>query len=507
MHTLRRPRFSLSTALLTLALAGTFAAGCGGTQHVASGACATPKEGMSASQWDQWAACVENRESKPVDDCRGAFVFAQSMTPAALEAATRCTLGASLASDGAVIGDALNRVQTNDGRVEAIARGLAPHYTNARYGSSLATSLNAGSERALGFHFGVIEEPARTELIRTAFGWGLRALAEASLPWITNPEILAEHAEVLGSSAGGRRDITDVDRFALVATGQWGAEQIIRCAEGRHRACPDNADASFLRLLQHDTRADHTTVGTSRVMEQLQRTQTDPEISALLLDWLAAPTTPNRDAMIRSLRNNVASHTAPIEMRTSIAQGANAALCDTEEFNRARGIQAAGSDAPTAPWLIFLERCAASVWTLEDLLRIYGHGRAIYASPAVLETMDARVVDATAGASCAQTKALADQVAQWHVDRIPTMPTVYAELHRLLPACQSVLQPEIARIAQDTAAAPEARFASIVELARSGDRAQCRQIARIPTTTTVEGDTIRLIGAEFRKEEATAACR
>lgn len=500
-------RIHSSLAVATIGLAALFASACGASQKAGREKCASPREGMSTQQWDQWAGCVNAGEVPVVDDCRGAFMFAQSMTPAALEAATRCTLSAKVATDGAVIGTALQSVVSSDGRVEAIARGLAPHYTNATFGSSFATQLQPNGERALGFHLGKIEEPARSEVIRTAFAWGLRTLAEASLPHISDPSILARDAESLARSAEGRRDLTEVDRFALVATGRWGATEIINCKEGVHRACPSGGDVSHLRLLQHDTTSTRTSAGSSRVLEQLRNTTTDPDISSILIDWVSAPNTPNGSQILDSLRAGMAATETSEAFRMSTAQGANATLCSTESFDHPRRIQTHATETPTAPWLVFLERCASNFWTFEDVLRVYAHGRNINASPRIYTILDAKITESAQGATCGQVKALATQVATWNTNRLDTTSAVYAELFRVLPSCRNDLRADLQRIARDSSAGAEARLAAIAELARSGDRSLCSSVSGISTTVTRDGQTITLRGATLRKEEARQLCR
>lgn len=500
-------RTSRPLLLASFGLFALVASSCGSSQRGAEDRCPTAREGLSSAQWDQWAGCAQTGVDVSPSDCRGAYVYAQAMSPLALEAATRCLLSSGESSDAGLVGETLQQVVTSDGRVESIARGLAPHYTNAKHGNAFAGALQQTGERALGFHIGKIEEPARTELIRTAFAWGLRTLAEASLPFISDPSVLARDAESLASSAEGRRNLTEVDRFALVATGRWGANEIITCKDGRHRACPDAGDVSHLRLLQHDRQSTRTSVGTSRVAEQLQSTITDPDISSIVLDWLADPSTPNNRAMMDSIRNGMASAETSMGFRMSTAQGANSLLCSPDGFEVARGIQTNASTTPTEPWLVFLNRCATQVWTFEEILRIYGHGRNINASPAVFEAMDARILESAENATCSQVKALADQVATWNTTRVPTMPVVYAELHRVLPSCQSTLKADVVRVARDTNAAPEARLASIAQLARSGDRSLCGSVSGIATTRRHDGRTVTLPGAVQAKADATAACR
>lgn len=501
-------RFLGLTLLTSLAFGALFASGCGAKQRTNGQNCASPREGMNATAWDQWAQCTEQSPASAPDNCRASLTYAQSMTPSALEAATRCILSAGVGADGLIIGTAIERVHTTDGRVQAIARGLAPHYRHSIHGQSFANGLRADGERAFSHHLGIIPDDTRNEVIRTAFAWGLRMVATAALPYIHDNELVADDAEAIAQAALGRSDITDLERFALVATGRWGAEEIINCGAGRHSACPDGGDLSHLRLLQHDTRRAPTSVSSARVTEQLHRAQTDPEISAILVDWLARPATPNGQALLTNIRDGMASTGPSLAFRTATAQGANAALCDTEQFNGARSIQrAAAPDAPTAPWLIFLTRCAGSIWTFEDILRIYAHGLDINATPEVRDIMDTRVRHEAEGATCDQVKALADRVNTWRADRIMTNAVVYGELYRVLPRCQATLRATVQTIARDSNAHPEARLAAIGALAEAGDRSQCGSVSSIRTTTVREGDTVRLRGAERRKEAVQRMCR
>lgn len=502
----RAPRALLVSSFSLLAAAASLSA-CGGAQKGMTHGCPTVKDGASATSWDRWAACVDHGDLTNVDTCRSSMLYVQGMSVAALEASTRCVLSANARDDGRLVAEALNKVVTNDEKVAAIARGFAPNFRFDPHGSSFASVLSSHAEHALGRHLGAMPEATRNELIRTAFGWGLRDLAQASIPFISNPDMIRQQAETIANGAQGSRDLSPVERYALVVTGRWSANDIVACHEGQHRACRTASGENTLHLLAHDTTSRRTSIGASQVSGQLGKNGEDAETAGILLNWLAQPGTPNGEAILIGMRQGMADTRTDIHFRRSVALGANAALCSTEGFTDVSRYAVLISPTPTEPWSLFLDRCIDQFWTVEDLLRVAAHGGDIHANAGQRTAMDTKLKAELDAVDCSTLTQLGERVATWKTSRVPMNGIVWSELARLEPRCASSFSPKLKAVVSNSAAHPEARYAAIAALAANGDRSSCSQRTAVSAWDTERSGVPVGPATERRQREAQQACR
>lgn len=453
----------LSAALLFTA--------CGAKQS--GHGCPTVKEGLSAGSWQNWAQCVDEGRIDDPDVCRSAMLYAQGMTPTALEAATRCALSAHNREDGSLVGNTLQRVATNDERSTALARGLAPHYTNATHGARLASALTNAGELALAKNLENIPAPTRDEVIRTAFAWGLNIISDASLPYIDASDEWADALQEMAQRAANARTLNAAERLSLVVTGQWDANNILDCAEGRVRGC-ENADVNeAAQLLRHDTRSPRNSVGASRVMGTLVHENINHASVELVLDWVSSPTTPNSQSLMASLRNSLASTTANAAFRMSLAEGANAELCNSVAFPQMASYAVSSSREPTEAWSVFIDRCT-SLWAAEDLARVLSVGAESNINDTQRQALRNKLQTELEAGTCEQVQALGERVMSVRTTHAAKRGIVWAELSNARQDCAQSLQPKLQQTAESADAHPEARLSAIVALAEQGQRQSCQ---------------------------------
>lgn len=496
-----RSLFIMSGALL---LASATLSACGARQG--GDACPSVKEGLSPGAWESWATCVEAGQVQGADTCRTAMTYAQGMTPAALAAGTRCVLAADSAEDGGLVGDVLQRIAGDEERVAGLARGLAPNYRHDTHGARFASSLGQAAERALAAQLGAIPEGTRDEIIRTAFAWGLRELSDAGLPFIRDTEAWSEELEGMAARAANARTLSVADQLSLVATGRWGANEVLDCLAGTGRGCEATDVNQAAQLLQHDTRASRNAIGTSRVVDTLANDELSTQSVSILLDWVSAPTTPNGEALLRSLRTSIAATGTSEAYRMRVAEGANAQLCASRSFPQVAIYAMSSSPTPTAPWRVFIDRCT-DLWGAEDLARVLSVGVDSHISDAQRALLRQKLSTELAGGTCEQVAALGQTVIDTPTAHDAKRGIVWAELSRARTDCSAALQAPLRATADSTDAHPEARLRAIEALATSGDRQRCSAIDRAQQWNAERTGVPVGNGVIPARDAARAACR
>lgn len=496
-----RSLFITASALL---LASLTLSACGARQD--GRGCPSVKEGLSPGAWESWATCVDTGQIQDADTCRTAMTYAQSMTPNALEAATRCVLAADSAEDGGLVGDVLQRVANDEALVAGLARGLAPNYLHATHGGRFASAVGQAAERALGAQLGHIPEATRDELIRTAFAWGLRDLSDAGLPFIRDTEAWREELEGMAARAANARDLSLADQLSLVATGRWGANEVLDCLASTGRGCENTDVNQAAQLLQHDTRSSRNTVGTSRVVETLGNNDLSTESVTILLDWVSAPTTPNGEALLSSLRTSVAATGTSEAYRMRVAEGANAGLCASHAFPRVAHYALSSSRTPTDPWRVFIDRCT-EIWRAEDLARVLSVGVDSHINDTQRARIREKLASELAGGTCEQVNALGEAVMTVPTTHASKRGIVWAELYRARTDCGATLQAPLRATVDNAEAHPEARLRAIEALAASGDRQRCSAIDRAQQWNADRSGVPVGNGVAPAREAARAACR
>ena len=503
----RQGRFrQVALGLLAVGFASLSLSACGAKQS-GSGSCPKIKEGISSGGWEQWAACANEGRIQDANVCRSALVYAQGMTPTAMEAATRCVLQAQSRDDGSLIGETLQRVATNRTSVAALARGLAPHYSHDVHGGRFASVVGESGERALGQQLEQIPAPTREELIRTAFAWGLRHLAQAGLGYIEDPSVYREEMETIARRAETSTSLSEVDRYTMVLTGRWGANQILDCHEGKNQACSDGPSAETLRLLEHDRSASRSSVAAARVTGALGTLAADNRSVEIVLDWLSDPSTPNSSSMLDSLRNSVASTSASSEFRRTVAEGANAALCDSRSFPRAAQYAVSSSRTPTNEWATFLSRCIDNFWRAEDFARVLATGYEINASEAQRAKIRSSLFSDLQSGTCGEVEALGTLVSTNHPARNAKEGIIWAEFSDLRRDCAAGFSGKLKQVAGNSEAHPEARLAAIAALAKNGDKSLCGQRSAAERWNADRTGIPVGRGVAVRLQEANNACR
>lgn len=506
MFTIHRVFRTSSLGMLALILAGSALSACGARQG-GSGNCPKVKEGISAGAWEEWASCVDDGRIANPDVCRASLAYAQSMTPSAVESATRCVLKAQSRDDGSTIGEAIQRIASHPNLSAGFARGLAPHYSHDIHGGRFASSIGASGERALGQQLGQVPEATRNELLRTAFAWGLQDLAQAGLPYIQDPTLLQSEMETIAQRAQNSRNLSEVERFTLVTTGRWGANDILDCLEGKNRACPGGPTTETLQLLEHDRSPRRNSIAAARVTGTLADVASDNRSVQIVLDWIAAPTTPNSEALMSSLRTSVASTSASQAFRHKVADAANAELCSSTAFPSAAHYAVSSSRTPTPEWTLFLNRCIQNFWRAEDFARVLATGYEINATDLQRVEIRRRLAESLQEGSCQQVEALGAQVASANHARNGKEGIIWAELSALRSDCAASFRAPLQAVVSNAQAHPEARLAGIAALAKQNDKSVCRQIESAQSWNAERTGIPVGRGVPIRLDEARAACR
>lgn len=470
-------RFNFAVfALLALAAVAT---ACGGAQRSGQGAtCPSYRAELDDAAQTRWAQCAEEGRYD-VADCRRALSDVRSLTPDAVAAAQRCVLTLGERSDGQVAAETLNTLVADEQRGYSAVVGLDRAFSEERHAGSFSSVITRRGENLIADHLSALSPPTRLALVRTAFRWGLDDLASRGLHYIEDREALADVLAPYARQLDPRAPADETQRFALVVSGEWGADDVLYCYEGRTHACQQWTGTSPLSLLPLTTDR-RTSSAVGRAAEQLSTAHEDPEAVAGVTQFLSQPESPNGQRILEAMVRSIASPDVDEAYRRSLANATTAAMCSTENLpiHAARAGTGAADEAATEPWSVFIANCNRQWWQAEDRLRAIAMGGLLKVSSTVSADITASLHSELADTTCEQKAALIDRVRTWRPSLVPNAGQLLVEIAGAHPECAPDLRSEIRALATDSGAHPEARLRAIAYLAENGDPSLCSNIQR-----------------------------
>lgn len=495
----------ISLALLCLSAILT---ACGGAQRGGQGtSCPDYRAELSDDAQTRWGQCAAEG-AYDAAQCRRALSDARSLAPDVIAAAQRCILTRGERSDGQIAAETLNTLVADEERGYSAVIGLDRAFSEEQHAGSFSSVITRRGENLIADHLGALSPETRLALVRTAFRWGLDDLASRGLPYIEDREALADVLAPYARQLDPRAPADETQRFALVVSGEWGADDVLYCYEGRTHACQQWTGTSPLSLLPLTTDR-RTSSAVGRAAEQLSTAHDDPESVAGVTQFLSQPESPNGQRILEAMVRSIASPDVDDAYRRSLANATTAAMCSTENLpiHAARAGTGASDEAATEPWSVFIANCNEHWWQAEDRLRALAMGDLLKISSIVRGDIAASLHSELAGASCAQKTALIDRVHTWRPTLVPNGGQILVEIADAHPECASSLRSEIRELATDSGAHPEARLRAITYLAENGDPSLCSSIERASTWDSEATGVALGRNIESLRAAAVRACR
>lgn len=466
-----------SLVILTGALVALSA--CGGAQRGAeTSSCPTFRAELDEAAQARWAVCAEDG-AYPIEDCQRALSSARSLTPEAVESAQRCVLRDSERMNGQLAAEALNQLVADDARGEAAVMGLGPHFREETHAASFSSVISTPGQHLIADHLGALDDATQLALVRMAFSWGLDVLASRGVPFIEDREALADVLAPYARQLDPRAPADETQRFALVVSGEWGADDVLYCYEGRTHACQQWTGTSPLSLLPLTTDR-RTSSAVSRAAEQLSSAHDDPEAVAGVTQFLSQSQSPNGQRILQAMVRSIASPRVDEAYRRSLADATTAEMCSTEglPLNAAYAGTGAQDEAADEPWSLFIANCNTTWWRAEDRMRALALGSQLHIHSGVREAIARDLHSELEEASCAQQSELLQRLSDWRASMVPMSGLVATEFATRHTSCAEAHAAAVRRVARDDGAHPEARLPAITYLARNGDTSSCSLITQ-----------------------------
>lgn len=491
--------------VVTLFLAAAALTACGGAQRAGGSpeTCRPPAAGMSAEALTDAARCWEAMATpEAAGACRQAQDVASQLEGESAAAFASCVLSARERADGAWLGEFLSALP-DDALLPAID-GSAASFDASVHGNSFAAALPASLQDRLGPRLADLTEPARAWIVSTALGYALHPLAGYCGPYVRALD--ADDPGVAGFARIAARSEAPLDesaRWALAASGEWSAADLIACHAGEDARCADWTGESPLALMADVDVEAGNGMAPQRALGLLRSGGTNADESAGLTRFLSNTEYAQRSVMISAVMLDMTDSDTPLETRLAMARGASDAMCAVgvvvDTMLRAHADEATMDDL-ARPWPTYVNACLEEHWSGGELGPVAASGSKLGVPASLYGEVVSTFQGAVADASCEELSALSEEALQRVGNRAPQSGLLWVVVARAASGrCDGALTPEIVAVSEDAAAHPEARLAAIEWRVDQGDASAC---ALVESAMAWEDEELREGPSAWSEEHA-----
>jgi len=479
----RIPQVRLLGAVLVVAIAGTMGA-CGGAQSrdAIPTTCTGLDSTMASDRMERMVACYAQKDPQEVAAmCRDAAAYHASLSSEAIRVVTECTLAAQVRGDGAWLAGVLADVRDRPDALNGIVAAMDDHFDVRAHSNSFAAAIGRDAQTAVGERLEQMSEPLRRQMVSLGFAYNLDPLRDFALPHLRELDpgdpAIAAYAESLNIRPG---EVGEEDRWVLVASGRWTADDVLQCFRGEQRGCEDWDGESPLDLLELTPDEMEINPGPNRALQMIERQDVSNDEISSIARWIGRTRFDTQDHAVGMLLMMLTDIDRDEAQRAAIARGATGSLCDMSRLpdyvHRVYGSARDQADNPQSPWALFVATCAQE-WGPFELFAALGFGSRFTVPESVRsdlrDLLDAATDD---DRSCETLRRYADD-AYAHLEYHAARGLIYVEAARLGgESCDGTFRGRVAEIARDRAAHPDARLAAVAYALDMNDSSLCGEI-------------------------------
>lgn len=472
---------ALRRALALLSLSAL--AACGGPQRGGANAeaCRAPSASMNARALDDAAACwAQDATPEAAPTCRTAISVAPQLSGQAAGDFAACVLAAGERADGAWLGELLAGL-SSDALLGAL-EGAARTYDASVHGNSFAAALPASVQDVLGPRLGELSEGTREWIVSTALGYALHPLAGYCGPYVRSLDVDDPGVAGFARIAAASNDTLDEsERWALAASGEWSAADLIACHAGEDARCADWAGESPLALMAEVEVEAGNGMAPQRALGLLRSGGTEPIETEGLTRFLSGADYAQRTTMVNAVMIDMTDEDTPLETRMAMARGASPAMCAVgvvvETMLRAHADPETLVDA-TRPWPSFVSTCLEQYWEGPEIGPFAASGSRLGVPPELYDQVVRAFQAAVADAECSELVALTSDAVQRVGNRALQSGMVWVHAARATDGrCDAAFEDRIVAVSRDPVAHPEGRLTAVEWRLDRGDDSACEEIA------------------------------